>query len=469
MVEFFYHFISLGKDNEEDKKMENVVLSHFRVGQTDGVSLEMEKWQKVLEDMGYQTQFLAGSTGNVEGDVIPELKYRQDRNDRIVQNAYQELSDFSAQELEEEILDYAAEIKERLEQYVTENEIDILIPNNIWSLGWHLPAAIAFSQLAEEHSELQFICHHHDFYWERDLYHPTCDFVSQCLEDYFPPQGDNIEHCVINRLAQQELEERKGIQAIVVPNVFDFAAELWGEDDYNQDFKEEIGLAENDIYMLQATRIAERKAIELAIDLVAQLDMDEYREKLEGAELYDGREFTADSRFVLVLAGLPEENEEYVAKLKELAQQQGVEIKFVNDLIEMKRCTVDGDKRYSLWDAYVQSDIITYPSILEGWGNQFLEGLFAKKPMVVYEYPVFKTDIKDLGFNIVSLGDEIAYRDDKDLVHIQEEKLAGAGQKVVNLLTDGDYYQQFVEENFALGAEHLSYQTLSEILEKLLD
>ncbi|MBM7557028.1 glycosyltransferase family 4 protein [Halanaerobacter jeridensis] len=449
--------------------MENVVLSHFRVGQTDGVSLEMEKWQTVLEDMGYQAQFLAGSTGNVEGDVIPELKYRQERNDRIVRNAYEELSDFSAQELEAEILAYAAEIKEKLEQYVAENEIDILIPNNIWSLGWHLPAAIAFSQLAEEHSDLQFICHHHDFYWERDLYQPTCEFVSQCLEEYFPPQGDNIEHCVINKLAQEELAERKGIHATVVPNVFDFAAEPWAEDDYNQDFKEQIGLNENDIYMLQATRIAERKAIELAIDVVAQLDKDEYKEQLTGAELYDGRQFTKDSRFVLVLAGLPEGNEEYVAKLKERAQKQGVKLEFVNDLIEMKRCTVNGSKRYSLWDAYVQSDIITYPSILEGWGNQFLEGLFAKKPMVVYEYPVFKTDIKDLGFNIISLGDEIAYRDEKDLVHIQTEKLTKAAQEIIDLLTDRDYYQQVVEENFALGAEHLSYQTLAEILENLLD
>ena len=62
-------------------------------------------------------------------------------------------------------------------------------------------------------------------------------------------------------------------------------------------------------------------------------------------------------------------------------------------------------KIYNFWDAYVFADLITYPSLLEGWGNQFLEGIFAKKPLIIFEYPVFLTDIKEKGFNIVSLGD----------------------------------------------------------------
>jgi len=45
-------------------------------------------------------------------------------------------------------------------------------------------------------------------------------------------------------------------------------------------------------------------------------------------------------------------------------------------------------------DTYVFADIISYPSIFEGWGNQFIEAVFAKKPVIVFEYPVFKSDIK---------------------------------------------------------------------------
>lgn len=42
-------------------------------------------------------------------------------------------------------------------------------------------------------------------------------------------------------------------------------------DEYNRDLRARIGLKPNDIFILQATRIVTRKAIELAIDLVRAL------------------------------------------------------------------------------------------------------------------------------------------------------------------------------------------------------
>lgn len=32
---------------------------------------------------------------------------------------------------------------------------------------------------------------------------------------------------------------------------------------------------------------------------------------------------------------------------------------------------------------------MTYPSLREGWGNQFIEAVFAKLPVVLLEYPVW--------------------------------------------------------------------------------
>ena len=32
----------------------NIAMIHYRVGETDGVSLEMDKWKKVLEKNGHR-------------------------------------------------------------------------------------------------------------------------------------------------------------------------------------------------------------------------------------------------------------------------------------------------------------------------------------------------------------------------------------------------------------------------------
>ena len=62
-----------------------IALAHFRVGETDGVSLEMDKWAKVLERMGHTVVYISGSKGNVARDtfVIEEMYYQSEQNARL--------------------------------------------------------------------------------------------------------------------------------------------------------------------------------------------------------------------------------------------------------------------------------------------------------------------------------------------------------------------------------------------------
>lgn len=53
----------------------NIALIHYRVGETDGVSLEMDKWKKVLEKQGHNVMYIAGSQGTSKAIIIPELFY----------------------------------------------------------------------------------------------------------------------------------------------------------------------------------------------------------------------------------------------------------------------------------------------------------------------------------------------------------------------------------------------------------
>ncbi|AKI97720.1 glycosyltransferase family 4 protein [Kosmotoga pacifica] len=443
----------------------NIGLAHYRVGETDGVSLEMEKWRKVLEKMGHKVFFISGTPDY--GEIyIPEMSFHSERFKKIERNAYKELSDYAnAEEFKEDILREAGVIEEKLTRVIKENNIELLVPNNILSLGVALPVAIAFTRVIKK-LKLKAIAHNHDFYWEREvLSKPTCDFVKECLEEYYPPKDVNIKQVVINEIAKKELFKRKGLDSTVVPNVFDFDQPLWKSDEFNQDLREKLGISPNDIVFLQATRVTDRKAIELAIEVVGEVSR--RRQELYGT-LYDGREFTPNDRIVMLMPGLIETATNYVEFLKKVAVDENVEIIWCNQIMGAERHDSAGEKMYSLWDMYVVADMITYPSILEGWGNQFLEGLFAKKNMIVFEYPVYLTDIKPLGFEVISLGAQYAERKGTGYVEIPREKIIEAANEAIKLLKDEKEYIRRVEKNFAIGQQHLSYRTLGNKLKEII-
>ena len=446
----------------------NIALCHYRVGETDGVSLEMDKWKKVLEKMGHKVYFIAGSTGTSNGHVIPEMNYRFKEDLKIERNAYLKLEDYQDEdELIKAIRRQTLKIEKALKKILIKNKIDLIIPNNILSIGRSIPTAMAFTNVIKELG-IRCIGHHHDFYWERKNFsHPTCNFVRMALEEYYPPKDDLISHVVINSIVQKELKARRNLDSIIIPNVFDFNERLWDVDDYNIDFREKLGIRDNDIFMLQATRVTNRKAIELAIDVVGEMQKKKNRKILEKAVLYNGQSFKENSRIVLVLAGMIETADDYVERLRARAKERDVELLFVNNLVEHSRCVKNNDKIYSLWDTYVFADIITYPSIQEGWGNQFLEGLFAKKPMLVFEYDVYKENIKEKGFKVISLGDKHEL-DKYGLAKVSEGVIKRAAGECIKLLIDKDYRKKMVEENFRLGSEFLSLESLEKKLKSIV-
>jgi len=445
----------------------NIALSHFRIGETDGVSLEMEKWKLILEKLGHKVYYLAGSPGNTDAYIIPELHYKEVENLKFIENAFVKLEDYKDEnEFKAAIEAYTERAEKHLEEFIKEYEIDVLVPNNIWSRGWNIPVAIAFTNVIKKLG-IKCVAHNHDFYWEREKFKKgTCDYVEKCLRDYFPPKDNLIKHVVINEIARKALKERKGLDSTNVPNVFNFSAQSWTVDDYSSDFRETIGLNDGDILVLQATRIVERKAIELAIDVVAKLMSNKNLDTLYSNNLYDGRQFTKDSRIVLVLAGLHEFSSKYIEFLKIRAEEKGVELLFINEIIEDVRCTKEGKKCYSLWDAFANSDLVTYPSIYEGWGNQFLETVFARKPVVVYEYPVYLTDIKSCEFDIISLGSTHTVAENK-LVDVADEILERAAAESIEILIDNSKRNHMVEKNFEICKRNFSYDSLEKILKKL--
>jgi len=451
--------------------MTRIGICHYKVGGTDGVSLEMAKWGWVLEEMGHSVHLCGGDLGGNDGYLVEELYHHHPDVERITRNAFRELRDYaSGAVLEKEVLSFADRVEAGLRGFIREHGIELLIPNNIWSIGLNLSAAIAFTRVVRELG-IPAVGHHHDFYWEefRGM-RPTCPEVERLAEEHLPPQDPLLRHVVINSLVQAELRRRSGVSATVVPNVLDFSGPSWRVDSYNRDFRAAIGVEETDVLVLQATRIVPRKGIELAIDLVAALNRPHHRRQLEKRGLYDGRKFDKDSRIVLVLAGYSEDPQaDYLKRLQVKAAGLGVELRVISDIVRARRRTDDGQKRYSLWDCYVFADLITYPSLYEGWGNQFLEAVRAKVPIVIFEYPVYRADIKGRGFVVVSLGDRIEGWDELGLVRVGDEMVERAARESVSVLVDRAHRREMVERNFSLGKRFYSLKALRDYLSGIIE
>lgn len=450
--------------------MSNIGIYHYKVGDTDGVSLEIDKWKQVLERKGHEVHLCAGDLGQANGFLIEELYHHREDVERITRNAFRRLTDYRTQaDLEEEILLLAGRVEHGLRTFIDEFSIDLLIPNNIWSIGFNLPAAVAFARVVRK-LRISAVAHHHDFHWERIRgMDPTCEAAARITQEYLPPKDPLITHVVINSFAQRELLKRKGIVATVVPNVFDFDGSPWVVDAYNRRFREAVGVRENDLIVLQATRIVERKGIELAIDLVGELNEPRYIEELRERGLYAGRRFTENDRIVLVLAGYSEDpTENYLNRLKQKAERAGIEVRIISDHVRSRRSEIDGQRIYSLWDCYAFADLIAYPSLYEGWGNQFLEAIRAKLPIVLFEYPVYRADIKNKGFDVISLGSEVEGRDDLGLVRVSDAAIRKAAQRSVEVLTDSSAREGMVDHNFNLGREFYGLESLQMHLEEVI-
>lgn len=446
----------------------NIGMTHFRVGETDGVSLEMDKWKQILEKNGHNVYYIAGTAGTSDAIIIPEMDYRGIEDGQVNALCYENRHGATEDDIRHKVEDMSRRIETQFLNIIKTYDIEMLIPNNLLSLGRSPHIAIALTNACQK-TGVKVIGHHHDFYWERSYFsQPQTPYVQGLLDTYFPPKMLDMKHVVINKPAQKDLKDKKGCDSFVVPNVFDFNVPLWQEDDYNASYKADMGIGDNEVVFLQATRVTNRKAIELAVDLIALLNTENYRTKLVGRTLYNGKVFDEATKLTFAMVGLHEGGDNYEEKLIQYAKDKGINILVKPELIHHSRhLSADGHKIYALWDAYVHCDMITYPSIYEGWGNQFLEGIFAKKPQVVFEYSVFESDIKQFDFDYISLGNTYSVKDDS-LAQIEDAKLIIAADDVIDYLTDAHKYTLSVNRNFDIAKEHLSMEALEKMIEAII-
>ncbi|MFZ3301123.1 MAG: glycosyltransferase family 4 protein [Microgenomates group bacterium] len=378
--------------------------------------------------MGHKVTFVAGELDRA-GILIPELHFSNQKVVKLHDKVVYGKNNFK--KVEAEVFEMAGKIEGKLREAFNGHRPDMLIIANCLSLPMHFPLAVALSRIIDEY-KIPTIARHHDFWWERSRFMKSTCFPF--FKRWFPPVSKYIKHVTINSISQNDLKEKLGIDSVVIPDTFDYVGTKNKKDKYSSTFRKDFGITNDDIVFLQATRIVPRKRIEISIELVKKLN---------------------NPKVVLVVAGrVGDEGRDYFEKLEELANRLKVRVVFVGDYIDFNRkLTGDRKKIYTLWDAFIASDFVTYPSQIEGFGNQYIESVYFKKPVIITPYPVYKSDIKPLGFKSIEIT----------------PSLSGKDIEMVNsFLNDPNKVKEMVDSNFEFGKKYFSYEATEVKISDLL-
>lgn len=408
----------------------NVGFISFRIAGTDGVSLETKKWAKILENNGFTCYFMAGEldTPADRSFVVPEAHFSHPEIRELYNGSFgPKIRD---PETTRGIHKYRDLLKERINEFTKTYNIGTLIPQNTLTIPLNIPLALGTTEFIAE-TGTPTIAHHHDFYWERKRFLQNC--VWEFINCAYPPHLTQVRHVVINSSAQNQLALRTGINSTLIPNVMEFEVPPEGVTEYNKDVRSELGIDEDELLVLQPTRVVQRKGIEHAIELVSRL----------------GR------KAVLVISHASgDEGYEYEQRIRDYAERMEIRALFISHRIgHVREIDENGRKIYTIDDIYPHADLVTYPSLVEGFGNAFLEAIYFKKPLLVNNYSIYSYDIKPKGFEVIEMDEYITQKTINDTLAI---------------LDDPERIKKMTTKNYHLGQRYYSYTVLEEKLMHLM-
>jgi mannosylglucosylglycerate synthase len=402
-----------------------------RLAGVDGVTFEAAKWEMALERMGHTVRLCAGQVDALRATarLVPPMHFTWPPAERVTASAFDADSDPEAVRAEVERL--AELLVPVLDNWVEVQRLDALIVENAWAIPMHLPLGVALRRVVEQRG-IPAIGHHHDYWWERERF-AHC-VVPDLLEYAFPPDLPNVRHASINSLAAAELRRRRGIGSIVVPNVFDFERPRpRPHPAVRRRMRSELGMGDRGLLVVQPTRVVPRKGIELAIELVGRLE--------------------DPDAVLLITSPAGDEGLDYLVELERQAEKAGISLRYAADRFEPDLEGKPIGPAHTLHDAYLAADLITYPSLYEGYGNALIEAIFYGKPVVVNRYSVYVSDIAPMGLKFIEMDGRVT----DELVAAVRDALANPARQ-----------RRIARHNFEIARRRLSYKVLRRRLRRLL-
>jgi glycosyltransferase involved in cell wall biosynthesis len=257
---------------------------------------------------------------------------------------------------------------------------DLLIAHNVASLHKNLPLTAAIQQLYRSLDSLQLILWHHDLAWT------TPRYQGEMHEGYpwelLRARWEGATHVVVSELRRQELSQLAGIpqEAIrVIPNGVDLD-KFYKLEPTTIQIVQQLNLADADPLFLLPVRLTPRKNIELALHVLAELQLQYPKASL----LVTGPEGPHNP-----------DNVHYKQKLLELRSELHLQ-KAAHFLAE---ATTEYLPDSVIADFFRLADALFFPSQEEGFGIPIIEAAFSTMPVFCADIPV----LRELG------GDDLSY------------------------------------------------------------
>ncbi|MCP4752168.1 MAG: glycosyltransferase family 4 protein [Proteobacteria bacterium] len=417
-------------DGNKRRKKRSVGFVSTRIAGTDGVTLEIAKWAEVFESEGFNCFYFAGELDRPQecSYLVEEAHFKHHEIKDIYRKCFGVRT--RKRSVTRKMHGFKQKLKTELYNFIKKYDIDLLVPQNALTIPLNIPLGIAITELVSEIG-IPTIAHHHDFFWERKEF--LVNAVWEYMNMAFPPHLPYIKHVVINSSGDNQLSLRTGISATIIPNVMDFDNPPPPPDKYCSDVRQAFGIEDDELLILQPTRVVKRKGIEHAIEFVKRLNL--------------------KAKLVISHAS-GDEGYDYEQRVKSYSKMMGVDTIFVSDIInEHRGKTEDGQKIYTLNDIYPHADFVTYPSNIEGFGNAFLEAIYYKKPIMVNTYSIYTTDIKPKGFDVIEIEGFVSEQ---------------AIRKTRKILKHPELRQEMVDLNYEIAKKYYSYTILRHKLSHLI-
>ncbi|MBT7902539.1 glycosyltransferase family 4 protein [Candidatus Woesearchaeota archaeon] len=416
-----------------ERKQIGIVAS--RLMGADSIGMESQKWIDKLLEMGYNPHLICGKleeSSNLPNIEIPELDYKHSEIRAIKRMAFESPLDKAGQKAFYILLDNMVKrIRKPLKSYLEQNKISYLLVEDALSCGRNLPMTLALNKIITE-LKLPTLGKHYKPFWEINYFTKHANIPK--IINQLPSNSKKITHITNSEHISQGLTKKSKLPSKVIPHLINFNS-LRKKDDYNKDFRKDFGITDDQIVILQPTKISRVKGMEKSVKLLSEINKATKKDN------------------VLIITGPPVYHrgnyfEEIINKINKL----GVKVIFAHDKIFLRRHVKNQKKYYSIGDAYVNSDIISFPSTGPSFGNPVLEAMAYKKPIFVNDYQNLKNFL-DKGAKLIVTNQAISQENVSD---------------VCELIFDEKKRKEIVNHNFKLVKKHYDIKQLNDTIKEII-
>lgn len=458
-------------------------ILHSHVGFEDGVSIVMRQLEEVItKELGADKKnifYLVGKSKKQQENITVNELFDFDKEiNQIMQTNYE--IGFTKQQTEK-IESAIEEARIIIKKFIDENKLDILIAHNL-SHPVNFIMALALSryytkEINQGNKTPKYMLWWHDSHAERIQFENPAPEVKKYIKEGIP--GGNVEYIAFINTGQfNHVEEyflsidrvKRGFYDKIKKNhdtiynttdiVIDEFSEIYSEkikkkkETFFEDFKIKELFEKNKIeteeviFCLQHTRMVKRKKIDFALEFAYKL-LKKAKEEGKYKALY-----------FLITGNNSDGSKEILIELNKKLQKEYKEKKVFLEFVENYMEEYSDEKKTSLdFGDYPLifnnlGGITTYFSAIEGFGNNLLEVLAAGFTPIIYQYPVYKSDIAKFHFKVLSCEKFIV----KDSL-INE---------TIELLQDKKLREQNGNRNIKLIKNHFSNASISEKLKKAI-